>query len=72
MTITIDRGTSLQLDHVPPSWYTPRPGDFGYVFGDVAGASTSGGTFGTGAQEYEDDKEKEEDDEDDDNDESDD
>ena len=43
-------------NHVHPSWYTPLPGDFGYVYDFGWGASTS---FGPWAQEEENDDDDE-------------
>jgi hypothetical protein len=55
-------------DHVHPSWYTPSLSDFGYIYSDVGGASTS---FCPGVQgDDEDDDNDEEEGNDDDNDES--
>ena len=44
-----------------PSWYTPPPGDFGYVYGSRGGTST----FGSGAPDEGDDDDDEGDESDD-------
>ena len=54
------RQKQILSDHVHSSWYTPPPGDFEYFYGDVGGASTSGGTFGPGAQGDNDDDDDDE------------
>ena len=54
--------------HVLPSWYTPPPCDFRYVYGDVGGASISSDTFGPRAQNDKDHEEVKDDNEDDDDD----
>ena len=48
----------IALDYVHPSWYTPPPGYYGYVYGSRGAASTS---FSTGAQEEGDDDEEDND-----------
>ena len=56
------RQGNIAPNHVHPSWYTPPPGDFGYVYNSGGGASTS---FSPRAQDKGDD-----DDDDDEGDES--
>ena len=63
MTITIGRSTSLRIMCTHHGTRL-RHVDFGYVYGEVGGASTSGGTFGPGAQDDEDDDDEEDDDDD--------